>query len=61
MQRRAREVDIGVQAVMRLLGDAADRVTGRHQLARHGPPDQSSYVGNQDPHVRHLPERLAKQ
>jgi hypothetical protein len=61
IERRAREVDIGVQAVMRLPGDAADHVTGRHQPSGDGPPDQSSDVGNHDPHVCHLPEGLAKQ
>ena len=57
-ERRADEVDVGIQATVGVRSDAGDRVPGRNQLPGHGTPEQSGDAGQQDPHARAPPRRL---
>jgi len=51
VQGRANKIDVGVQAGMRVLSNAADRVPGRDQLPCDQTPDCAGGVGNQDLHL----------
>ena len=50
-ERRADKVDVGMQVVVWMGGDAGDRMPGGDQLPGHGTPEQSGDAGQQDPHA----------
>ena len=50
-QRRANKFDARVQAGVRVLSNAADRMPGSDQLPCDQPPDGAGGVGNQDLHL----------
>ena len=50
-QRRANELDVAVQAGVRTLSNAADRMPGSDQLPCNQPPECAGGVGNQDLHL----------
>ena len=54
-ERRANEVDAGIQVFMRVRCDTADRVSGSEELPGDGTSSHSGDLGEQDPHARPPP------